>query len=111
MAEPRSVPPGTLLPTLTEVVAEGAVPARPAGAAEPAVLGADEEARLVDGVLAGLQQRMDLMFEYRLRETLTPLLARTTEHLVREAREELARTLRDVVARAVSQELARRRSR
>lgn len=105
MAEPRAMPAGARLPTLTEVVVEG----RPAPG--PALLAAEEEARVVDTVLAGLQQRMDLMFEYRLREALGPLLARLTDSLVHEAREELSRTLRDVVARAVSQELSRRRPR
>ena len=62
-------------------------------------------------VLGDLQQRIDLMFEYRLRETLAPVLARVTDAVIREARDELARTLRDVVARAVSQEVSKRRPR
>jgi hypothetical protein len=107
MAEPRPRPPAAGLPTLTEVVAEGEGLRR---AATAEVTPADE-ARIVDAVIASLQQRTDLMFEYRLREALSPLLTRLAETLVSEAREELSRTLRDVVARAVSQELARRRTR
>lgn len=107
VGEPRPLPPGARLPTLTEVVVEGHRPAPPAAPAWTA----EDEARIVDAVLASLKQRMDLMFEYRLREALAPVLARTAETLVAETREELARTLRDVVARAVSQELSHRRTR
>lgn len=115
VAEPRMRPPAASLPTLTEVVAEGDGPRRPA-AADRALDRASEwtaeaEARIVDAVIASLQQRTDLMFEFRLREALSPLLTRVADTLVTDAREELARTLRDVVARAVSQELARRRTR
>lgn len=121
VAEPRPKPPAARLPTLTEVVLEGG--ARPPGvpaAAGPAPAAADpdpgagpavDEARIVDAVMAGLQPRIDLMLEYRLREALAPLLARATESIVQEARAELAHTLRDVVARAVSQEVVRRRTR
>ena len=120
MADARLQPPPLeRLPTLTEVVLEGAGPAAPDAAAAPAAAPAPErvpdrpvdEASLVDAVMTGLQPRIDLMLEYRLREALAPLLARATEAIVHEAREELARTLRDVVARAVNQELARRRAR
>jgi hypothetical protein len=62
-----------------------------------------------DEVMAELGQRIDLMFEYRLREALAPTLARAADLLIREAREEVALTLRDVVSRAVAQQLARRR--
>ena len=103
MADARPGLSGDRLPTLTEVVVEGR--------SAPAGLAADDEARIVDAGLAGLQQRMDLMFEYRLREALSPVLERVAGQLVTEAREELARTLRDVVSRAVSQELLRRRPR
>ena len=70
-----------------------------------------DEARIVDTVMAGLQQRVDQMFEFRLREALGPVLARAADLVVSDARTELAHTLRDVVARAVSQEVARRRPR
>lgn len=112
MPERRRVPPGARLPTLTEVVGQGepasaeTAPATAASSLTPA-----EEARIVDAVMAGLLQRVDLMYEYRLREALSPLLARAVDALASEARAELAATLRDVVSRAVSQELARRRPR
>lgn len=78
----------------------------------PAAAGATErdQAQVVDAVMAGLQTRIDLMVEYRLREALAPLLARAADAIVHDARDELAHTLRDVVARAVSQEMALRRS-
>lgn len=128
MAEPRAHPAPTRLPTLTEVMQEGRgvpalrrvseaaappVPERAAEAAAAADPGGTpvDEARIVEAVLSGLQQRVDLMLEYRLREALAPLLARATDAILQEARVELAHTLRDVVARAVGQELARRRLR
>jgi hypothetical protein len=92
------------------------------GAAEPG-LGADifegaasasaesDDDQLVRAVLHDLQRHVDLMLEYRLRASLTPLLTQMADHLVRELRQELASTLRDVVKRAVSQELVRRRKR
>ncbi|HNT40552.1 MAG TPA: hypothetical protein PKO45_15670 [Rubrivivax sp.] len=122
MADTRARPAAARLPTLTEVMQEGhAVPeparSRPSGVAvadaatggaAPAAL---DETRIVEAVMSGLQQRIDLMLEYRLREALAPLLARATDAILQEARAELAHTLRDVAARAVSQELARRRLR
>lgn len=67
--------------------------------------------QLIQRVLDGVQRQIDLMLEYRLRETLTPLLTRAADGIVREARGELAASLRDVVARAVAQELSRHRPR
>ncbi len=126
MSAGPSVPPDRV-PTLTEVVAwpepaaaptaaaSGDAPARPsaepgggAAAAAPASL---NEEQLTQRVLIDLQRQMDLMLDYRLREVLTPLLARAADGIVREARSELASTLRDVVERAVAQELARHRTR
>jgi hypothetical protein len=113
------------VPTLTEVVAWPEPAAAPAatlpapaplpaereasaGAAAPAVL---NEEQLTQRVLIDLQRQMDLMLDYRMREVLTPLLARAADTIVREARGELASTLRDVVERAVALELARHRTR
>jgi hypothetical protein len=126
MSTGPSVPPERV-PTLTEVVAwpepAAAPPAMlPAGA--PAPLPNDREAsagaaaplalneeQLTQRVLIDLQRQMDLMLDYRMREVLTPLLARAADTIVREARSELASTLRDVVERAVALELARHRTR
>lgn len=115
VAEPVRSP--DRLPTLTEVVMEGpqfpapgATPRLAPAADSPSVAATDAGA-IVDAVMGSLQARIDLMLEYRLREALTPLLARAAETMVQETRAELAQTLRDVVARAVAQELARRRLR
>ena len=118
------------LPTLTEVIEMPATARGPAGAepqaplpempyaalegfveavrAEPPLI--DEEA-LVQRVLAELQRNVDLMLEYRLRQALTPALARLSDALIRDVREDLVATLHDVVSRAVHQELARHRGR
>jgi hypothetical protein len=124
----RAGPPESV-PTLTEEVGLPAAPpanASPerndepvqrapiAGAAHsleaPIVSGFNED-RITDRVLADLQQQIDAVLEYRMREMLTPILARAADALVRDARNELTRVLRDVVSRAVAQELLRQRSR
>jgi hypothetical protein len=69
------------------------------------------EDALVRQVLGEVQRQVDGVLEYRMREVLTPILARATDAVVREARHELARSLRDVVAQCVAQELQRQRSR
>jgi len=121
-------PPGSPrqgVPTLTEVVDwhDSAAPTAPVDEAaitgpglmttpaEPPLAKLPTEAELTEQVLAQVQRQVDLMIEYRMREALTPLLARATDNLVRDARNELASTLRDVVARAVAQELTRHRNR
>nr|WP_316639019.1 hypothetical protein [uncultured Roseateles sp.] len=120
-----STPPRAV-PTLTEVLVEAELAQEPEQALpEPAELSAEVEpqpvpvaedpavveARITQHVLVDLQRQVDLMLEYRLREALSPALARVCDMLIREARNELASTLRDVVARAVAQELARQRAR
>jgi hypothetical protein len=118
------------VPTLTEVVAwpdvvqpvsaapnaevdEAALVESASGfearAASMAVLPSEEQ--MVQRVLTDLQRQIDLMLEYRLREALTPVLARAADGIIRDARGELASTLRDIVARAVAQEVARHRIR
>jgi hypothetical protein len=67
--------------------------------------------QLVRTVLHDLQRHVDMMLEYRLRASLTPLLTQLADNLVRELRQELASTLHDVVKRAVNQEMVRRRKR
>ena len=115
------------VPTLTEVVdwpkapAPGEAPLATAAESPPAdadMVGAPlpspplhlAEEQLILGVLTQVQRQVELMLDYRLREALTPLLARAADNIVREARTELAATLHDVVARAVAQELARHRT-
>ena len=114
------------VPTLTEVVdwhdsatpstaptasADESAIADPASMPAPGESRLPSEAELIEQVLVQVQRQLDLMIEYRMREALTPLLARATDNLVRDARNELASTLRDVVARAVAQELTRHRNR
>ena len=125
-AAPDGPPRG--VPTLTEVVdwAGTAAPASTApdsagnepAASDPAQVPAQaplatlpSESELTALVLERVQHELELMIEYRIREALTPLLARAADSVVRDARHELASTLRDVIARAVEQELARQRGR
>ena len=117
------LPPPQRVPTLTEVVDWPEPAQAPPAEAQPAeadVLGGPgnppfasvlTEDQIVQRVLSEVQRQVELVLEYRLREVLTPLLARATDGLIRDSRNELASTLRDVVARAVAQELARHRSR
>ncbi len=84
-----------------------AAPMAPVAAAAPMVAANVDEARVVQRVLADLDKQLDLMFEHRLRESLSPVLARMTDSLVREMRTQLAANLREMVARAVSLELDR----
>jgi hypothetical protein len=70
-----------------------------------------DEAQLAQRVLADVQKQIDSMLEFRLRESLAPILANAAETLVRELRQELSRTMTDVVARSVAQEVARQRPR
>ncbi|KQU66136.1 MULTISPECIES: hypothetical protein [unclassified Rhizobacter] len=81
-----------------------------APAAAPVAPPLSEEA-IVQRVLTDVQRQLDLVFEYKLRELLTPALARIADSLIRDTRNELATTLREVVTRAVAQELHRNRGR
>ena len=101
------------VPTLTEVldldgdlmlaiVRPNALP--PQQAAAP-VAAADE---LSAEVLFELEQRINSLFESRLREALAPALARAADGLIREARQELSAALRDLVEDAVTRALERR---
>jgi hypothetical protein len=95
------------LPVLDVVVAEPAV---------APVLGAQQlheinESHLAQRVLTDVQRQVDGMLEFRLKEAMSPILAKHSEALVRALREELSRTMRDVVARSVAQEVAKLRQR
>ena len=123
MSADRTAPPQRV-PVLTEVVLLSEPEAIDIPIDEPAAALAPEsvpvqpeqlpfnvEEQLIEHVWADLQRQVDLMLEYRLRETLAPILSRATEAVLRDARQQLASTLRDVVARAVAQELSRHRGR
>lgn len=69
------------------------------------------ETQLTQQVLADVSRQVELMLEYRMRETLAPILARATDTMIRDARNQLVNTLHEMVARAVAQELARHRDR
>jgi len=104
------------VPTLTEVIEIADLPAEHTGEGEQSIPAAGPEPQfseemLVQRVLADIQRQTDLMLEVRLREAVTPALARLTDSLIREMRTELSATLREVVARAVALEVARHRNR
>lgn len=58
-------------------------------------------------VLFELNQRIDSLFEARLREALAPALARAAEGLIREARQELSAVLEAMVREAVTRAIER----
>jgi hypothetical protein len=68
------------------------------------------EAQLTQRVLTDVQRQIDSMLEFRLRESMQPLLAQFIETLMQDLRDELSRTMRDVVTRAVAQEMAKLRN-
>lgn len=92
---------------LAALVSEPRPPELALASAEPVI----DEGELAQRVMGDVQRRIDSMLEFRLREAMTPLLARHVEALVHDLRDELAHTMRDVVARAVAQEMAKRRQR
>ena len=93
------------VPMLTEVVELADVAARPLQLLATPVGAADE---LSAEVLFELEQRIDSLFESRLREALAPALARAADGLIREARLELSGALRGLVEDAVTRALERR---
>ena len=102
--------PVPLAPAVSPAMATPAPPPFVAPRPAPAGLSFDE-AQMTQRVLVEVQRQIDGMLEYRLREALAPILARTSEALVRELRQELSKTMRDVVSRAVAQEVVRQRTR
>jgi len=98
----RSKVPPRFVPTLTEVVLP--TPAAPVGAmpAAPGVPFSDLEEQLVQRVL----QRVDLMLERRLRESVGQLILEHTQSLAPRLREEIEHVVRDSVSQAFEQEAA-----
>src|ERR1700752_4607999 len=103
----KATPPRQV-PTLTEVVQFAEISAAPnlpeappaagvttAAPGVPAMPVSAAEEQIVQRVLTDVQRQIDLMLEYRLRETLAPAVARMADQLVRDTRAELASTLRD----------------
>ena len=101
------------VPTLTEVLdldgdlmlATVRFDALPLQQAAPPVAATEE---LSAEVLFELEQRIDSLFESRLREALAPALARVVDGLIRESRQELSAALRDLVEDSVTRALERR---
>lgn len=75
---------------------------------QPVALPVAAADKLSAEVLFELEQRVDSLFESRLREALAPALARAADGLIREARQELSAALRDLIDDAVTRALERR---
>ena len=110
MADKRPASPDHV-PTLTEVLlaTNDAADAKLAEA-----FGSHSASEIAEGAEAAdllelIQQRIDMVFQTRLREAIAPALARLVDGLLRDLGPELARVLRDTAEQAVTQELARRR--
>ena len=123
MNNPPPKPPQRV-PTLTEVISD--VPAPPPEVAPPpsqpppdAEMAPDallaevwlQESRIAARVIERLQPRIDVLFEHRLREALTPMVERIHAAVADEARRELAHRLREAVEQAINEELGRHRGR
>lgn len=93
------------VPTLTEVVEFLDATVRPLQQ-QPRPVGVVND--LSAEMLFELEQRIDSLFESRLREALAPALARAADGLIREARLELSGALRGLVDDAVTRALERR---
>ncbi len=64
-----------------------------------------DEGQLAERVLADVQERLDALFETRMREALAPALARAADGLIRDLRPELTLALRDLIQDAVARAL------
>lgn len=93
----RSTVPPRFVPTLTEVVLP--TPAAPT-AAVPVAPSVDLEDQMVQRVL----QRVDLILERRLRESVGQLILEHTQSLAPRLREEIERVVRQSVSQAFEQE-------
>lgn len=107
MAEGWPISPDRV-PTLTDVLHsnDGAGASAPTDASGQ---GTPDDAVLAAELLASIQDRIDTLFQARLREAVAPALARAVDGLLRELGPELASAMRETAERAVAQELARRR--
>lgn len=107
MAEQRPTSPDRV-PTLTDVL-QAAGHGHDSPTPEAPVAPVVDESALAAELLEQIRQRIDLMFQARLREAIAPALARAVDGLLRELGPELAQALRETAERAVAQELASRR--
>lgn len=104
------------IPMLTEVVdAASAVPSVPLSVQSSDLpvlssvvsMAAVDVERITQQVLVDVHRQVDRMFEFRVREAVTPAVERMVDGLVLALRDELTATLVDVVRKAVAQEMAR----
>ncbi|WP_332774877.1 hypothetical protein [Polaromonas sp.] len=97
----HSTVPPRFVPTLTEVVQALPQPtaARPAGAAVP-------PGQLEAQILQRVMQRVDLVLERRLRETVGQLILEHTQTLAPRLREEIEQVVRESVSQALAPETA-----
>jgi len=95
-----SVPP-RFVPTLTEVVPPDVSPDLMVDAVKPA-LHTDLEAQIINRVM----QRVELVFERRLREAVGQLILTHTQTLSLCLREEIETVVRESVSQAIAQEVA-----
>ena len=93
------------MPTLTDVLEATVHSHESTTFATPA----PDQRVLADELLELIQERIDHMFQARLREAIAPALARAVDGLLRELGPELSQALRETAERAVAQELTRRR--
>jgi hypothetical protein len=96
------------LPTLTDVLQTVDKPTAASTVEDQRPHSADDS-ELAAELLESIQERIDTLFQARLREAIAPSLARAVDGLLRELGPELACALRETAERAVAQELARRR--
>ncbi|MES2114444.1 MAG: hypothetical protein V4578_04795 [Pseudomonadota bacterium] len=109
------------IPILTEVLRDDPAPAANGAAMQPADLGAQLEARALDGwserewdmlerrlstrILQQLQSRVDFVLEQRIKDSMADVLSHALRDLTGEIRNGLQDTIEKIVARAVAQEL------
>ena len=89
------------VPTLTEVVQPATLAA--VNDSAPAL----DDVRLVELVLAGLQQQLEPLLAAQLQAAMAPALAQAMERLLHETRLAMARCLREQVALLVADAVAR----
>ena len=94
-----SIPP-RFIPTLTEVVPPDVFPDLMVNAVKPTSR-TDLEAQIVNRVM----QRVELVFERRLREAVGQLILTHTQTLSLRLREEIESVVRESVSQAIAQEI------
>ncbi len=99
---PAPVPP-RFVPTLTEVVTPGSMLPLPARVTTPKPPAASSEEQLI----ARIMQRLDMVLERRLRETIGQLVLAQTQTLLPGLRQELEAVVQQAVRQAMEEESRR----